>query len=65
LIELLLLCEGLDGSFEMLRPDLVIMERYAVRGRYPGQIAEREDARATYAAAKTTRDFVRQNLGIK
>lgn len=35
LVELMLLCEEVDSSYEMLRADLVTMERYAVRGRYP------------------------------
>lgn len=65
LIELMLLCEEPDGSFEMLRTDLVTMERYAVRGRYPGEVAEKEDARSAYAAADTVRKFTRQKLGLK
>jgi HEPN domain-containing protein len=44
LIELMLLCEEIDSSFEMLRADLVTMERYSVRVRYPGESAEKEDA---------------------
>jgi HEPN domain-containing protein len=65
LIELMLLCEEIDGSFEMLRADLVTMERYAVRGRYPGETAEKGDAQSAYAAAGTTRKFIRQKLGLK
>jgi hypothetical protein len=49
----------------LLKTDLEVLENYAVRGRYPGQVAEKEDARATYAAAGTVRDFVRQKLGMK
>jgi HEPN domain-containing protein len=41
LIELMLLCEEIDGSFEMLRADLVTMERYSVRVHYPGEIAKK------------------------
>ncbi|MGC1379097.1 MAG: HEPN domain-containing protein [Anaerolineales bacterium] len=65
LVELMLLCEEIDGSFEMLRADLVTMERYAVRGRYPGEVAEKEDAQAAYTAMGVTRNFVRQRLGMK
>src|SRR5574339_749024 len=43
LIELMLLCEEIDSSFEMLRADLVIMERFSVLTRYPGESAEMED----------------------
>ena len=65
LIELMLLCEELDGNFEMLRSDLVVMDRYSVRVRYPGELAEKEDAQSAYAAAKTVRDFIRQKLEMK
>jgi HEPN domain-containing protein len=65
LIELMLLCEEIDSSFEMLRADLVIMERYSVHVRYPGTFAEKEDARSAYTAAGTTRKFIRQKLSLK
>ena len=65
LIELMLLCEEIDSSFEMLRADLVIMERYSVQLRYPGNFAEKEDAQAAYAAAATPRKFAKQKLGLK
>ena len=65
LIELMLLCEEIDNSYEMLRADLVVMERFSVGIRYPGEFAEKDDAQSTYAAAKTTRVFVRQKLGLK
>jgi len=42
LVELMLLCEEVEGSFEMLRADLVTMERYAVRGRYPARRRKRK-----------------------
>jgi HEPN domain-containing protein len=65
LIELMLLCEEIDSSFEMLRADLVMMERYSVRVRYPGNFAEKEDAQSAYAAVETSRKFIRQKLGLK
>jgi HEPN domain-containing protein len=65
LIELMLLCEEIDSSFEMLRADLVTMERYSVRVRYPGKFAEKDEAQAAYAATGTTRKFIRQKLGLK
>jgi HEPN domain-containing protein len=64
LIELMLLCEEIDSSFEMLRSDLVTMERYSVRVRYPGEIAEKEDAQSAYAAVGIVREFVKQKLGV-
>ena len=65
LIELMLLCEKMDSTFEMLRADLVTMERFSVGVRYPGEMAEKEDAQSAYAAAGTVRTFVRQKLGVK
>jgi HEPN domain-containing protein len=65
LIELMLLCEEIDSSFEMLRSDLVTMERYSVRVRYPGEIAEKEDAQYAYAASGIVRVFVKQKLGME
>lgn len=65
LVELMILCEEVDASFEMLRADLVTMERYSVRTRYPGETAEKDDAKSAYAAAKTVRKFIRQKLGLK
>ena len=65
LVELMILCEEIDGSFEMLRADLIMIDRYSVRTRYPGESAEKEDAQAAYAAAGTIRKFIRQKLGEK
>ncbi|MGA7195286.1 MAG: HEPN domain-containing protein [Anaerolineales bacterium] len=65
LIELMLLCEKMDGSFEMLRADLVTMERFSVGVRYPGEMAEKEDAQSAYAAAGIVRTFVKQKLSVK
>jgi HEPN domain-containing protein len=65
LIELMLLYEEIDSNFEILRADLVIMERFSVRTRYPGEIAEKGDAQSAYAAARIARNFIRQKLGSK
>ena len=65
LIELMILCEELDSSFEMLRADLVTMERFSVRTWYPGATTEKEDAKSAYTAARAVRTFARQKLGIK
>ena len=65
LIELMLFCEEIDSSFEMLRADLVTMERFSVRTRYPGETAEKGDAQSAYAAAGTARKFIRQKLRFK
>ena len=65
LVELMLLCEEIDSSFEMLRADLVTMERFAVHTRYPGETAEKDVAQSAYAAARTVPNFVRQKLELK
>jgi HEPN domain-containing protein len=53
LLELMALCLQVDPSFEMLRSDLIVVERYSVRVRYPG----------AYKAAKIVREFIAQKLG--
>jgi len=62
LIELLKLCTEIDASLGLLQTDLWMLERYAVRVRYPGVSAEKEEAQAAYKVAKTIRDFVSQRL---
>ena len=46
LIELLALCLKTDPAFIFLRPDLVSLDGYAVRYRYPGQSADGREAKA-------------------
>lgn len=65
LLELMALCIPLDSTFEMLRADLIAMERYSVRVRYPGVSAEKMDAQAAYQAAKVVREFMRQKLDVE
>lgn len=65
LLELMALIMKFDTSFEMLRADLETLEDYSVRFRYPGEFAEKDEAQAAYQAAKVTREFVRQKLGVK
>jgi HEPN domain-containing protein len=64
LIELLELCLPLDASFEFYRDLLVRLDRYAVRYRYPGESAERGEARAALEGARAIRTFVRSRLGL-
>jgi len=65
LVELLALCLQIDTTLELLRADLIVMERYAVRVRYPGNSAEKMDAKAAYQAVKVVREFVRQKLELE
>ena len=65
LIELLSLCREIDPTTEMLRPDLIAVERFSLQVRYPGTRAEKEDAAESYQATKVIREFIRQKLAIK
>ena len=53
-----------DTSYELLRADLETLEDYSVRFRYPGEFAEKDEAKAAYQAAKVVREFVREKLGV-
>lgn len=55
----------LDTSYEFLKADLNTLEDYAVRFRYPGDVAEKDQAQSAYQAMKVVRQFVRQKLGVK
>ncbi len=65
LLELLAMILKLDGSYEFLKADLEVLEDYSVRFRYPGDVAEKDEAQSAYAAAGTVRTFIRQKLGVK
>lgn len=64
LLELLALILDFDGSYEFLKADLEVLEDYAVRFRYPGDLAEKDQAQAAYAAAGAVRSFTRERLGV-
>jgi HEPN domain-containing protein len=64
LIELLELCLPLDASFEFLRDLLVVLDRYAVSYRYPGESAGKDEARLAFRAVTDVRRFVRDKLGV-
>ncbi len=64
LVELLALMIEFDPVYLMLQPDLNLLEGYAVQYRYPGQAAEKPDARAALSAARRVRGFIRNKLGL-
>ena len=64
LIELLELCLPLDASFEFLRDLLVLLDRYSVSYRYPGDSAGKDEARLAFRAATNVRSFTRAKLGV-
>ena len=62
LIELLEIALSFDNSLELQRELLVQLERYAVRYRYPGESADKDEARAALRAAMAVRNYIRQRL---
>jgi hypothetical protein len=61
---LLELCLTVDPSFEIQRNPLIVLDRYAVRYRYPGDAADKDEARAAYRTARVLRVFFRAKLGL-
>ncbi len=64
LLELLAMILKFDGSFEFLKSALEVLEEYAVRFRYPGHFAEKDEAQAAYAAAVAIRKFSRHKMSL-
>jgi HEPN domain-containing protein len=64
LIELLELCLRLDPTFESQRDLLILLDRYAVRYRYPGESADKDEAQRTFQASTAVRQFAREKLNI-
>jgi HEPN domain-containing protein len=62
LIELLELCLLIDFNFELQRRAMMRLTRYAVRYRYPGESAEKDEALQAHRLAKEIRAFLRQKL---
>jgi HEPN domain-containing protein len=65
LADLLTLCLKINPSLSVLQQDLDGLEGYAVQFRYPGQSADRQEAREAYEAVNTVRDNIRIKLGLK
>jgi len=63
LMDLLALCLKFDSSYQFIYSDLVILEGYAVKFRYPGQSADKPEAKVAYKAAQAVRSFIRSKLG--
>ena len=55
----------LGKSYELLKADLEILEDFSVKFRFPGDPAEKAQARPAYKASETVRDFVRQKLKLE
>jgi len=64
LIDLLAQCLTIEASFNFIRSDLIQLDRFAVRFRYPGEKAERQEAKTAYRSAQVARQFIRTRLGL-
>ncbi len=64
LVELVSLCIEADGTFAILEPDMRGLDGYAVRVRYPGQSASKEEARTAVKIAKSIQSFVQSRLNL-
>ena len=62
LVALLKLCVSRDGSFELVRPELELLNTYAVDVRYPGEFSTKEEARDAFKAAKQVQGFTMSKL---
>jgi hypothetical protein len=49
---------------QFLRDLLVVLDRYAVSYRYPGQSAGKDEAQLAFRAVTDVRRFVRDKLGV-
>lgn len=58
LIDLLNLCLPFDSTLSLHRDLFVALDRYAVLYRYPGDSADREEARSAYKAIVELRRFL-------
>ena len=62
LVELLELCLPLDASFEVLRDLLILLDGYSVRYRYPGESANKDEAKTAFQTIRQVRVFLRPKL---
>jgi len=64
LLDLLALCIKINPTFQMIRVDLNTLEGYAIQFRYPGQSAEKAEAKMAYQTASAARSFIRNLLRL-
>jgi HEPN domain-containing protein len=64
LIQLLELCLPVDSSFEFQRNLLIRLDRYSIRFRYPGESADKEEARVAFETIRVVWRFMRAKLGL-
>jgi HEPN domain-containing protein len=64
LADLMALCMKIDPTYQMVQSDLNILEGSAVQFRYPGQSADKLDAKSALNAARVVRTLFRTRLGL-
>ncbi len=64
LVRLLERCKAHEPGFELIRPELEILNDFAVDIRYPGDQATGDEALDAVRAMKVAREFVRDRLGL-
>jgi HEPN domain-containing protein len=64
LVDLVSLCIEVDPIYSILEPELRGLDGYAVRTRYPGQNANKEEALVAIKTSKNVRLFIRKKLGL-
>jgi hypothetical protein len=64
LVDLVSLCIEVDPTYSILEPELRGLDSYAVRTRYPGQNAKKEEALVAIKTSKNVRFFIRKKLGL-
>lgn len=65
LVRLLDLILPREPLWELFRPLLIELNRFAVAFRYPGESATREMAKTAVADAKAIRQQIRESLGFR
>ena len=64
LMDLLGLCVKDEGAYLMLQADLMSLDGYAVMFRYPGQSANKAEAKSAYKAAEMIYAFIKTRLRV-
>ena len=64
LVEILNIALVVDPLLEVIRPNVRELLPYAVAFRYPGEEATREESQRAVLAMKSTRELLRERLGL-
>jgi len=65
LMDLLAISIQIDPNFQLIQADLNILEGYAVHFRYPGETADKDEAKNAYKTASSVRKFIRGQLRLE